>query len=116
MRIEIYCPKSIKASEECRLRAVLFNDSYEPVAVSRNGFIGPNVQESPSAGSPRPDSVESTFGGGDQPLTLQPFTFYGRERTFSGLRPGEVKVFARYRSKEGGKELSASEQMHVEQG
>lgn len=84
--------------------------------ISLNSFVGPNVQESASIGSPRPDSVESTFGGADQPLTLQPFTFYGRERTFGDLRPGEIKVFARYRDKEGGEELFASEQMQVKPG
>ena len=107
MRIEIHCPRSVRASEQCRIRAVLFNDGFEPVEVSRNEFVGPNVQEAGATGAPRPESVEPTFGGPDQPLTLQPFSFYGREREFSGLSSGEVTVTARYG------ELSATETIQV---
>lgn len=113
MRIEIQCPKTVRTSEELRARVVLFNDRYEPVEASRNAFIGPNVQESSATGAPRPESVEPTFGGADQPLTLHPFSFYGRERTFSGLAPGEVTVTARYRGQDG-QEISASERVQVQ--
>ena len=113
MRIEIHCPQSIKASEECRVRALLINDGYQPVEVSRNAFVGPNVQELASTGSPRPDSVEPTFGGAEQPLTLQPFTFYGRERTFSNVAVGELKISATYRGS-GVETVSASQSMRVD--
>jgi hypothetical protein len=43
MRIEIQCPRSIKASEPCHTRAILFNDSYEPGELLRNAFDGPDV-------------------------------------------------------------------------
>ena len=112
MRIEIHCVESIKASEECRVRVVLFNDGYSPVEVSRNALVGPNVEDSAATGAPRPDSVEPTFGGPDQPLTLQPFTFYGRERTFSGLALGEVQLRARYRPASGD-ELTAAKSLQV---
>ncbi|SRR5947209_7187054 len=115
MRIEIQGPSSIKASERCRLRAVLLNDSYEPIAVSRNAFVGPNMHALAPGGYPNPSSVEATFGGPDEPLTLQPFTFYGRERTFDGLMPGEVEVTAYYRTSEGQEIASASQRLHVEQ-
>ena len=116
MRIEIQCPETIKSSEECRLRAILFNDSYEPVAVSRNAFVGPNVRSLEGGGFPTPESVEATFGGPDEPLTLQPFTFYGRERTFSGLLPGEVEVTAYYSDGAMEGEITVSERLRVEEG
>ena len=56
MRIEINTPSSIRSSESCRLRAVLFNDSYEPVVISRNDSSGRNLRG-------RPQSVEPTYGG-----------------------------------------------------
>ena len=116
MRIEIQGPGVVKASQEFSLRAVLFNDSYEPAAVSRNAFVGPNLRTVTASGYPQPESVEPTFGGPDEPLTLQPFTFYGRERTFNGLRPGEVDVTAYYRSADGQPGLSASLRLLIEQG
>jgi hypothetical protein len=115
MRIEIQLPSSVKSSEQCNLRALLFNDSYEPVAVSRNAFVGPNVRALHPAGFPLPESVEPTVGAPDEPLTLQPFTFYGRERSYGGLQPGEIDVTAYYRP-EGGEEIAATEKLHVEQG
>ena len=96
MRIEIHVPDTVTTAEECRVRAVLFNDSYEPVAVSRNAFVGPNLSGVTTGGYPRPDSVEPTFGQPDEPLTLQPFSFYGRERVFGELPPGEIEVTASY--------------------
>jgi hypothetical protein len=72
-----------------RLRALLFNDTYAPVEVLRNSFVGPSV-----AGMP--PSVEATFGGADEPLTLHPFTYYGRERDYAGLPAGDYRVTATY--------------------
>src|ERR1051325_9778127 len=92
VRVEISSPASVKGSEACVLRAFLFNDSYEPVSVSRNAFVGPNLRAVSTNGQPIPESVEATFGGADEPLTLQPFTLYGRERTFSGLGAGRVEI------------------------
>jgi hypothetical protein len=113
LRIEIHAPRSARAHEECTLRAVLFNDGYEPVAVSRNAFVGPNVRAPHATGHPLPESVEPTFGGPDEPLTLQPFSFYGRERSYS-LPPGEAEIVAYYRSSDGGEELAASEVISVD--
>ena len=115
MRIEIQLPNSVKSSQQCALRAVLFNDSYEPVAVSRNAFVGPNIRGPAPGGFPAPESVEPTYGGADEPLTLQPFTFYGRERTFGGLQPGSVEVVAYYRP-EGQQEITATQTLRVEEG
>ncbi|HVE87054.1 MAG TPA: hypothetical protein VND93_29570 [Myxococcales bacterium] len=114
MRIEIHCPSTVRASEECLIRAVLFNDSYVPVDISRNAFIGPDVEDPSATGAPRPSSVEPTFGGPDQPLTLHPFSFYGRQRSFTGLSPGEITVTARYRGLQGEPEISATQRIHVQ--
>jgi hypothetical protein len=101
MRIEIECPSTIRASETVRIRASLFNDSYEPVAILRRAFIGPNV------GYPRPDAVEPGFGTPEEPLVLQPFTYYGRERVYDNLPPGQIQVTARY-SGSAGSEIVAT--------
>jgi hypothetical protein len=110
MRIEIQGPTKAKASEQCHLRAVLFNDSYEPVAVSRNALIGPNVNTPHLT-----EAVEATFGGPEEPLTLHPFTFYGRERSYTGLPPGEVVVTAYYRNTANQAEISSLKRLRIEQ-
>jgi hypothetical protein len=96
MRIEIQGIGGASSSQEVRIRAVLFNDGYDPVPVSRNAFVGPSVRAPSPMGMPLPESVEPTFGGPDEPLTLQPFSFYGRERSFNGLPVGVLEVAARY--------------------
>jgi hypothetical protein len=113
MRIEILLPSSVKASQPCNLRAILFNDSYEPVAVSRNAFVGPSVRALAPGGFPAPESVEPTLGQPDEPLTLHPFSFYGRERSFGPFPPGPVDVTAYYRP-EGQEEITAKETLTVE--
>ncbi len=111
MRVEIHAPRSVKASESWNIRAILFNDSYEPVAVSRNAFIGPTAG---AVGGPtQPPAVEATYGAADETLTLQPFTLYGRERTISGLGPGEVAVTASYRGPDE-PEIVVTERLFVE--
>lgn len=99
------------AGGEIRLRALLFNAGFEPLVVSRNAFVGPNVTDL-SHGAPRPESVEPTFGGPEEPLTLQPFTFYGRERTFADVADGAT-MEAHYRPA-GATAISAS--LPVESG
>lgn len=113
MRIEIEGPDKIGAGEECPLRALLFNDSYEPVVVSRNAFIGPGVQERASGGPPEPLAVEPTYGHEEEEFTLQPFSFYGRERLLGPFPVGEVEVAASYRSPSGVM-VRASKQLHIE--
>jgi hypothetical protein len=112
LRIELHLPSTATTESECRLRAVIFNDSYAPVVVSRNSFVGPNVRDA-ADGSARPESVEPTFGGRDEPLMLQPFTFYGRERAFNNLSVGEATVEAYYRDPDSGEETSASDTITV---
>jgi hypothetical protein len=112
MRIEIHGPESITTDQACDLRAVLFNDGYEPVGISRNAFIGPSVQARAPSDYAQPASVEPTYGHADEPMTLQPFTFYGRERTFTGLPAGELEVTAAY-SPEGSPSIVVSRRIMV---
>lgn len=108
MKIEIHAPDTVKAGEAFAVRAVLFNDSYEPVAVSRNAFVGPTVIR---GGGMTPPAVEATFGQADEPLTLQPFTFYGRERQADPQQPGSVQVTVQYTGDEG--PITASKTVRV---
>jgi hypothetical protein len=108
MRVEIIAPDAVAAAADCTVRALLVNDSYEPVVVSRNAFVGPHLK-----GPHTVEAVEPTFGGPEETLTLQPFTFYGRERSVS-LAPGENEVVAAYR--DGAEEAAASARIVVEQG
>ena len=51
---------------------------------------------------PAPASVEPTFGQAEEPLILQPYTFYGRDRFFEDLDAADYIVTAEY---SGGAEL-----------
>jgi hypothetical protein len=106
MRVEIITPEGPSSERERVVRALLINDGYEPVEVSRNAFVGPHV-----SGPHAVESVEPTVGGPDEPLTLQPFSFYGRERSLT-LPPGESEIVAAYR--DGGDELTARTRVVVE--
>jgi hypothetical protein len=106
MRVEIITPEAAGSDTERVVRALLINDGYEPVTVSRNAFVGPHLN-----GPYVVEAVEPTYGGPEEPLTLQPFTFYGRERSLT-LAPGESEVVAAYRD---GEEISASRRIVVEE-
>ncbi len=45
--------------------------------VRGNAFTGPSLIGA-GPGSPAEESVEATYNQADEPMTLQPFTFYGR--------------------------------------
>lgn len=112
MQIEIHAPDNIGSGEEFALRALLFNDSYESVVVSRNAFIGPGVRERTPDGPPAPLAVEPTYGHTEEELKLQPFTFYGRQRLFGPFPAGNLEVAASYRSPEG-LVVTASKLLHI---
>lgn len=99
MRIEIAAVDPQR--DVLAVRAILLNDSYEPVAVSRHAFVGPTLVATTASGMPMPESVEATVGAVEEPMTLQPFTFYGRERWFENLSPGEYEFRADYRPETG---------------
>jgi hypothetical protein len=93
MRLEITAV-SLGESDEFTVRAAIVNDSFTPVHLSRNAFTGPTpVHVGP--GAPPAESVEPTFSQVDEPLTLQPFTLYGRDRTFA-LSAGQHRFRAEY--------------------
>ena len=87
-------PERAAAGQDFVMRALLLNDSYEPVEIWRNAFVGPTATL--PSGEPLPPSVEPTSGQPEQPLLLQPFTFYGRDRQSGPLEPGVVVVTATY--------------------
>jgi hypothetical protein len=113
VRIEIEAPGRIREGDNCPLRALLFNDSYLPIVVSRNAFIGPGVRERTPDGPPEPLAVEPTYGHEEDLFTLHPFSFYGRERSVGPLPAGEVEVTASYRSRSGVM-ITASKRLRVE--
>jgi hypothetical protein len=108
LSIELQPVDTGNAPGPVRLRALLFNGGYEPVTISRNAFVGPNLSVVPD-GEPRPESVEPTLGGPEELLTLQPFTFYGRERTFDRIDGRELALLAYYRGPGADAEIRASE-------
>jgi hypothetical protein len=111
VRIELIVPDQAPAGQDFVMRALLVNDSYEPVEIWRNAFVGPTAE--PGTGAPVAPSVEPTFGQPEQPLLLQPFTFYGRDRQSGPMEPGVVVVAARYQP-EGAEGLSASRAVRIE--
>ena len=90
-----------RAGEQLVVRAVVVNDSYAPIALSRNAFIGPNLVGVGANGMPLPPSVEPTYGQAEEPVTLQPFTLYGRDRFFDGVSAGSHEFTAEYAPGDG---------------
>lgn len=113
MRVEIQIPEKIRSGEEWRARALLFNDSYQPVIVFRNAFIGPCVRQGAGQVAATPLAVEPTYGHQEEQLTLPPFTFYGRERLIGPFPPGEVELVASYRDS-AGVSITASKRVPIE--
>lgn len=100
MKIEISAAPGAGPDGSFAVRTLIWNDGYEPVPLSRNAFFGPTEIATTASGMPMAESAEATSGAPDEPMTLQPFTFYGRERWFD-LTPGEHTFFSEYRP-EGG--------------
>jgi hypothetical protein len=76
-----------------RVRFQVLNDSYEPVVVDRRYLIGPNLVYS-DARMPPPIQVEPEFSTQyKNQIILNPWCFYGRERTFSNLPAGQVTFY-----------------------
>ena len=111
MRVEIVMPGVTRASAELAIRVVLFNDSFEPVGVSRRTLVGPNLRAVDPVRGPYPNEVE----GSDQEegLTLQPWCLIGRERRFR-LEPGSFEVSAFYDDPSSGR-IEAAQRFVVEQ-
>ena len=94
IRLEITAISGTSAGDELVVRAAIVNDSFAPVPLWRNAFSGPSLLDL-GPGSPPEISVEATNNQADEPMTLQPFTLYGRDRVFV-LAPGSHRFGAEY--------------------
>jgi hypothetical protein len=85
----------LSSGEPVAVRVVVLNDSYEPVAVDRRLLVGPNLVPEPPTGPPLPISLEPALSDEERNLVyLNPWCFYGRERSWRDLPPGRVMVYA----------------------
>ena len=109
MRIEILVPDAPKAGSDIAVRVVLFNDDYDPVPVTREALVGPNLTAIEPERPRYPEEVEDPEH--KQRLTLEPFTLYGRERSFK-LEPGSYEVAAYYEDGKSGR-IEHSERFEV---
>jgi hypothetical protein len=86
-----------KHGEKVMVRLVALNDTYEAVTLERKQLIGPNPVPSEATGAPMPVSVEPSFAKNTQnEIKLNPFCFYGRQRTYEALPAGKTTFYAYY--------------------
>jgi len=87
--------QELTRGEPVSVRVVVVNDSYEPVAVDRRLLVGPNLVPGAPTGTPLPISLEPAFPDEERNLVyLNPWCFYGRERSWNDLPAGRVMVYA----------------------
>jgi hypothetical protein len=80
--------------ETVTVRVVAINNSYEPAVLDRRLFVGPNPVPERATGAPFPVSVEPASPREEANLiVLNPWCFYGRERTFDNFPPGRVTFY-----------------------
>jgi len=83
------------SGQSVAVRVLVLNDSHEPVTIDRRLLVGPNPVPDAGAGSALPVSVEPAFPEDERNLVyLNPWCFYGRERSWGHLPPGRVMVYA----------------------
>jgi hypothetical protein len=97
------------------VRAVIVNDSYQPVELSREAFVGPTLVGTTASGMPVPENVEPNYGTPVEPIVLAPFALYGRERFFEDLPAGDHEFTAEYRPADPGGHLSLTTTITVEE-
>lgn len=86
-----------KHGEKVTVRLLALNDTYEAVTLERKQLIGPNPVPGEATGAPMPVSVEPSFSQNTQnEIRLNPFCFYGRQRTFESLPAGKTTFHAYY--------------------
>lgn len=79
------------STETITVRLLGLNNSYEPLALDRRLLVGPNPIPERPLGAPLPVSVEAALPQEEQNLIiLNPWCFYGRQRTFESFEPGQV--------------------------
>lgn len=95
MQVQLEVEKTTwRQGEAVAVRLLVLNDSYEPVTIDRRALIGPNPQAAAPSGLPLPVSVESDAPHEeDNRVLLNPWCFYGRERSFDYLPPGQVTIY-----------------------
>jgi len=77
------------------VRLLALNDSYRPADIDRRLLIGPNIKTEPPMNPPHPLSVEpATSNEAHNHLILNPWCFYGRQRTFQNLPQGNATFYA----------------------
>jgi len=83
-----------QAGETLMVRLVALNDQYEPVVIDRRLLIGPNLMPEPGH-MPQPINVEPAFEKEeDNQIILNPWCFYGRQRSFPPQPEGKVTFCA----------------------
>lgn len=95
MELLLESPKTrYRFGEKVTVRLVALNNSYEAVTLERKQLVGPNPVPSESKGAPMPVSVEPSFSKNTQnEIKLNPFCFYGRERSFESLPAGKTTFY-----------------------
>ena len=84
-----------RVGETVTVRLLVLNNSYTPAAVDRRLLVGPNPVPDSPRGAPFPVSVEPSLPKKrENRVVLNPWCFYGRQRTFKSLPPGRVTFFA----------------------
>ena len=81
--------------EELMIRLTALNDSYDIIALDRRLLIGPNVVQEVEIGVDfHPVSVEPNLPvEGQNIVTLNPWSLYGRERSFNLLKLGKMIAY-----------------------
>ena len=84
----------LQKNEKVVLRILALNDSYEAISLDRRLLIGPNIVQVKN-GVSFPVSVEPSLPVEYQNIViLNPWSFYGRERSFELTSQGKWTVFA----------------------
>lgn len=79
-----------RGGETVVIRLIALNDSYEAVTLDRRLLVGPNATFG-ARRMPLPIQLEPEFPDeAHNHIVLNPWCFYGRLRTFSGLPVGQV--------------------------
>jgi hypothetical protein len=87
--------QEISAGGTATVRLLALNDSYHPVTIDRRLLIGPNIITDPPVNPPHPVSIEPAGSKEEANLIiLNPWCFYGRQRSFQGLPQGSATFYA----------------------
>lgn len=89
-----------RAGEAVTVRLLVLNDSYEVATLDRRLLVGPHPTPVGPVGSFFGVSLEPTFPQEEQNIVLlNPWCFYGRQRTFENLAEGQLSLYGYLLSK-----------------